>query len=117
MIHLFLSNARYHHAKVVLVWLGRPDYRIELHFVPAYLQPYYLQPYPWHASRPEPIARLWGLTHKHITPNRYYAWVADFRHAVLTLLREEARRNWDSHCDSVSASFRIISPQDFRILA
>jgi transposase len=36
MIHLFLDNARYHHAKLVQTWLARPECRIKLHFVPAY---------------------------------------------------------------------------------
>jgi hypothetical protein len=35
VIDLFLDNARYHHAKVVLAWLARPHCRIKLHFVPA----------------------------------------------------------------------------------
>ena len=36
LIHVFLDNARYHHAKLVQDWLSRPDCRIRLHFVPAY---------------------------------------------------------------------------------
>jgi transposase len=36
LIHLYLDNARYHHAKLVQAWLARPECRIKLHFVPAY---------------------------------------------------------------------------------
>ena len=36
LIHVFLDNARYHHAKLVQAWLVRPECRIKLHFVPAY---------------------------------------------------------------------------------
>ena len=36
LIHVFLDNARYHHAKLVQAWLSRPECRIRLHFVPAY---------------------------------------------------------------------------------
>src|ERR1700720_4689279 len=36
LIHVFLDNARYHHAKQVQAWLARPGCRIRLHFVPAY---------------------------------------------------------------------------------
>jgi transposase len=36
MIHLFLDNARYHHAKLVQAWLARPGCRIKLHFIPTY---------------------------------------------------------------------------------
>ena len=111
LIHLFLDNARYHHAKLVQAWLARPECRIRLHFVPAYC------PHPWSASRPKPIERLWGLMHKHITHNRCYERLADFRDAMLTFLREEVPRNWDDYCDTVSDNFRIISPKDFRILA
>ena len=34
-LHVFLDNARYHHAKLVQAWLARPGCRIRLHFVPA----------------------------------------------------------------------------------
>lgn len=36
LIHVFLDNARYHHARLVQAWLARPDCRIKLHFIPAY---------------------------------------------------------------------------------
>jgi hypothetical protein len=35
-IHVFLDNARYHHAKLVQAWLAQPGRRIKLHFIPAY---------------------------------------------------------------------------------
>jgi hypothetical protein len=35
LIHVFLDNARYHHAKLVQEWLARPDCRIKLHFIPT----------------------------------------------------------------------------------
>ena len=36
LIHVFLDNARYHHAKLVQQWLARPECRIRLHFMPSY---------------------------------------------------------------------------------
>jgi transposase len=48
-IHVFLDNARYHHAKLVQAWLVRPDCRIRFHFVPTY------------CPHLNPIERLWGL--------------------------------------------------------
>jgi hypothetical protein len=36
LIHVFLDNARYHHAKLVQEWLARPGCRIRLHYIPAY---------------------------------------------------------------------------------
>ena len=37
LIHVFLDNARYHHAKLVQDWLARPECRIKLHFIPSLL--------------------------------------------------------------------------------
>ena len=105
MIHLFLDNARYHHAKLVQAWLARPECRIKLHFVPAY------------CPHLDSIERLWGLMHKHITHNRCHETFADFKHAILTFLREEVPRKWHLYCDEVSDNFRVISNKDFRILA
>jgi len=110
LIHLFLDNARYHHAKLVQAWLARPGCRIKLHFVPAYC------PHPWSASRPKPIERLWGLMHKHVTHNRCHETFADFKAAILSFLREDVPRKWDTYCDQVTDNFRIISPNDYRIL-
>ena len=105
VIHLFLDNARYHHAKLVQAWLARPGCRIKLHFIPAY------------CPHLDPIERLWGLMHKHVTHNRCHETFADFRAAILTFLREEVPRKWGTYCDQVTDNFRIISPNDFRILA
>jgi transposase len=35
LIHVFLDNARYHHARLVQEWLARPGCRIKLHFIPS----------------------------------------------------------------------------------
>ena len=105
LIHLFLDNARYHHAKRVQAWLARPGCRIKLHFIPAY------------CPHLDPIERLWGLMHRNITHNKCYEKFADFKSAILTFLREDVPRNWCVYCDDLSDNFRIISPKDFRILA
>ncbi len=36
IIHVFLENAKYHHATLVQEWLAQPGRRIKLHFIPAY---------------------------------------------------------------------------------
>jgi transposase len=105
LIHLFVDNARYHHAKLVQAWLARPGCRIKLHFIPAY------------CPHLDPIERLWGLMHKHVTHNRCHATFADFKAAILTFLRQEVPGKWDTYCDQVTDNFRIISPKDFRVLA
>ena len=48
-VHVFVDNARYHHAKLVQAWLAQPGRRIKLHFIPAY------------CPHLNPIERLWGL--------------------------------------------------------
>ena len=82
LIHVFLDNARYHHAKLVQNWLSRPDCRIRLHFVPAY------------CPHLNPIERLWGVMHKHVRHNKCYATFTQFADAMLSFLREEVPRNW-----------------------
>ena len=104
LIHLFLDNARYHHAKLVQAWLARPGCRIKLHFVPAY------------CPHLDSIERLWGLMHKHVTHNRCHQTFADFKAAILAFLREEVPRKWNIYCDQVTDNFRIIRPEDFRVL-
>ncbi len=82
MIHVYLDNARYHHAKLVKDWLAQPGRRIKLHFIPAY------------CPHLNPIERLWGVMHKHVTHNRCYATSRDFAGEVLTFLREKVPQNW-----------------------
>jgi transposase len=104
LIHVFVDNARYHHAKLVREWLARPERRIQLHFIPSY------------CPHLNPIERLWRLMHTNVTHNRCYATFNDFCNAMLGFLNETVPRNWSTLCDDVSDNFRVISPKDFRIL-
>ena len=105
LIHLFVDNARYHHAKLVQAWLAQPECRVRLHFVPAY------------CPHLNPIERLWGLMHRHTTHNRCHASFQAFSAAMLSFLRETVPRNWQNYCDQVTDNFRVIDPKDFRVLA
>jgi transposase len=105
MIHVFLDNARYHHAKLVQQWLALPGRRIKLHFIPVY------------CPHLDPIERLWALMHRHTTHNKCYAGVREFKAAVLEFLRDTVPRKWREFCDEVTDHFRIINPADFRVLA
>jgi hypothetical protein len=58
LIHVFLDNARYHHAKLVQQRLARPGCRIKVHFIPSY------------CPHLNPIERLWGLMHRNVTHNK-----------------------------------------------
>lgn len=104
LIHVFLDNARYHHARAVQEWLAMPGRRIKLHFIPAY------------SPHLNPIERLWGLMHENVTHNKSHPTYNGFCNAVLSFLREEVPKKWSTFCDSVSDNFRVISPGDFRIL-
>jgi len=104
LIHVFLDNARYHHAKLVREWLARPGCRIKLHFIPPY------------CPHLNPIERLWGLMHRNVTHNKCYATCAQFADATLGFLRETVPRNWVDLCDSVTDNFRVINPKDFRVM-
>ena len=104
-IHVFLDNARYHHAKLVRAWLAEPGRRIKLHFIPAY------------CPHLNPIERLWGLMHSHVTHNTCHASFRDFSSALLNFLRHDVPRNWRAYRDQVTDNFRIINPTEFRIIA
>jgi transposase len=104
LIHVFLDNARYHHAKLVQEWLARPGCRIKLHFVPSY------------CPHLNPIERLWGLMHRNVTHNTCYATCRQFADATLGFLREKVPRNWANFCDSVTDNFRVINPKEFRVM-
>jgi transposase len=104
LIHVFLDNARYHHARLVQEWLARPGCRIKLHFIPSY------------CPHLNPIERLWGLMHRNITHNKCYATCVQFANATLGFLRETVPRNWADLCDSVTDNFRVINPADFRVM-
>ena len=104
LIHVFLDNASYHHAKIVREWLAQPGRRIKLHFIPAY------------CPHLNPIERLWGVMHRNITHNKTYATCAQFADATLDFLREKVPRNWADFRDSVTDNFRVINPKDFRVV-
>lgn len=103
-IHLFLDNARYHHAKIVQDWMKAADRRIVLHFIPAY------------CPHLNPIERLWRVMHENITHNRCYGKFNEFCKITLSFLRERIPKNWNLFRDSVTDNFRVIFPIDFRVM-
>lgn len=104
LIHVILDNARYHHARLVHNWLAQPGRRIQLHFLPAY------------CPHLNPIERLWGLMHSHVTHNKCYATCAQFAATTLGFLRQKVPENWPQFRDRVTDNFRVISPKDFRVM-
>ena len=104
-IHVFLDNARYHHARAVRDWLQQPGRRIVLHFVPSY------------CPHLNPIERLWKVMHENVTHNKTYAKFRDFADAVLGFLRRTVPQRFDEFSSTITDNFRVINPKDFRILA
>ena len=104
MIHVFLDNARYHHAKLVQEWLAQNGSRISLHFIPTY------------SPHLNPIERLWGAMHRAVTHNACFPTFGQFKGRMLGFLIEEVPKNWASLRDSVSDNFRVINPKEFRIV-
>ena len=104
IIHVFLDNARYHHAILVQKWLAEPGRRIKLHFIPAY------------CPHLNPIDQLWGIMHKNLTHNKCYATYREFAEETLEFLRGTVPIRWFEFRDSVTDNFRVIDPKDFRVL-
>jgi hypothetical protein len=101
LIHVFLDNARYHHAVLVQEWLAKPGCRIKVHYIPSYF------------PHLDPIERLWGLMHRHVTHNRSHPSFNDFCRSVLHFLRVEVPKNWAVFSIRLPT---IINPTDFRVL-
>jgi transposase len=104
LIHVFLDNARYHHALMVRQWLLRNGSRISLHFVPTY------------SPHLNPIERLWGVMHRNVTHNTCYDSFRKFKRKTMTFLTREVPQNWCAYRDSVTDNFRVIKPADFRVV-
>ena len=103
-IHVFLDNARYHHAKILQPWLKATGRRVKLHFLPPY------------APHLNPIERLWGVMHKFVTHNHHYAHFNDFTEAILNFFRETLPEKWPEFCDTVSDNFRVISQKNYQLI-
>jgi len=104
LIHLYVDNARYHHARRVKEWLQCPGRRIRLHFLPAY------------CPHLNPIERLWGVMHKNVTHNRCYPSFNEFVTQILTFLRTHVPQKWTQFADQISDNFRVITPDTFRVI-
>jgi transposase len=103
-VHVYLDNAAYHHAKVVRDWLSQPGRRISLRFVPAY------------CAHLNPIERLWGVMHEHVSRNKCYETFKEYADAMLHFLKVEVPRRFGEFSSRITDNFRIIDPKDFRIV-
>ena len=106
LIHVFLDNARYHHAKLVQEWMA------------------------WAGMTHQPLHFILTYCPQFLNPNEGAAGPhAQKRHAIISAtqlaLNSPMRRsvfcakvsgNWADLCDSVTDNFRVINPKDFRVM-
>jgi len=104
VIHVFLDNARQHHAKAPVPFLERPDRRVRLHFLPPY------------APHLNPTGRLWGVMHRHVRRNRFHADFLQFTEAILRFFDGTLPREWEAIAESVTDSFRVITHDGYRMV-
>ena len=102
--NVFFDNARYNHAKILPPWVDTPERQIKLHFLP---------PYALHLN---PIERLWGVMHKWVTRNRYYATFDQFNEAILRVFRKTLPDKWCAFTEAVTDNFRIISIVEYKVI-
>ena len=103
-IHVFVDNARYHHAKILKPWLDNPERRVKLHFLPAY------------APHLNPIERLWGVMHKWVTHNRHYATFNQFTEAIFDFFRKTLPEKWPELRNTVTDNFRVVSLKEYKVI-
>ena len=103
-IHVFVDNARYHHAKALQPWLAKSGRRVQLHFLPPY------------APHLNPIERLWGVMHKWVTHNQHYATFNQFTEAILGFFRNVLPDKWKDFRDTVTDNFRVVSLKEYKFV-
>ena len=62
------------------------------------------------------IERLWGVMHREVTHNNFYASFALFAEAIDHFFKQSLPREWKTWRDTITDNFRIISHRDFRVL-
>jgi len=103
-IHVFLDNARYHHAKILQPWLESSERRVKLHFLPPY------------APHLNPIERLWGVMHEWVTHNRHYTTFNQFTEAILGFFRKTLPDRWREFRNTVTDNFRVVSLKQYKVI-
>lgn len=99
-VHVFLDNARYNHAKMLKPWLARPERRVKLHYLPPY------------CPHLNPIERLWGVMHRHVTHNRHYGNFRQFTEAIFGFFDRTLPNSGESMIDTITDNFRVIGYDD-----
>ena len=103
LIHVFLDNARYHHAKLVRNgWPCRDTHQAALHsnVLPAL----------------EPDRTVMGPHAQKRHSQQVLRNLRPVRRCDAQFLREKVPGNWADLCDSVTDNFRVINPKTFRVM-
>ena len=103
-IHVFVDNARYHHAKVLQPCLNSLDRRGKRHFLPSY------------APHLNPIERLWGVMHKWVTHNHHYDTFNQFTEAILDFFRKTLPDKWKKFRSTVTDNFRVVLLKEYKVI-
>ena len=61
----------------------------------------------------DPIERLWGVMHKHLTHNKSYATYREFAEAALNFLGEKVTKNWPKFRDWSPITFASSTQRTF----
>ena len=104
IIHVFLDNARYHHARILQPWPKSTDRRVKLHFLPAC------------APHSNPIERLWAIMHRSITHDTYYRKPDDFTEAILNFFCRTLPEKWENFRSTVTDNFTVITNDNYRLV-
>ena len=102
-VHVFLDNARYHHAKAVQGWLQQPGRRIVLHLRAVHTVP--------HLDPIEPAVE--GDPRERHPQQDAYAKFRDFAEAVLGFLRQAVTAALRRVLVDYHDNFRVIDPKEF----
>jgi transposase len=95
VIHLWLDNAKYNHAKIVKEYLSTS--RIKVHYLPSYSPNLNL------------IERLWKHLIRHVIRNRYHATFTEFREAVLAFLRNKTEDHRAALKSLITENFHVFN--------
>jgi transposase len=104
-IYVFGDQAAYHKSKEVREWLSRPERRVKFLAIPVY------------CPHLNPIERLWGVMHEHVTHNKCYATRKEFCEAILEFLNHTVPNQFHRFRSRITDNFRAIEASDFRVLA
>ena len=72
---------------------------------------------PPYCAHLNPIERLRGVMHRHVTRNTRYETISEFADAILPFLRVEVPKRFGEFAQTITDNFRVIDPKDSRIVA